>query len=668
TNKPDGSYLLLKATKSGEYLESITVERTADYVPVATAEVTGEIDFPGGTLPADFKLVFKSADGDMPEVTIDKTQTKPTYTVSLQKDTEYTISATGANDYEITVPAPATVTTADDTTVNITFAEKQKYDVTFDISSYDNKLVQSKVKVTFTHADGDKHVITDLGQAQLRDGVYSIALNDLYPYMLDPASSKSLEVKGADATCTLNFVERTIWDFSTSTDPMMLESGNKTGTTYNGLVLTGGKFDVRVDDKQVQVNDGTTVKIPVSGKGKVQIVSAGANYTNYTVDGVAATDPNGEYSYDVTDAAESDQYVTLVSGPNTYLKKIVVTREAVPGNEEEITGKIVFPTGETIPAGLTLTFTPETGTAVEAAITGDDYTVTLNQGVTYTVSVTGASGYTFAPAKMSTATTDKTITFTKKPAVTRFEWNFNSSDLTAPDKQINQAQGSSYGDNGVFDLEGLKIDVSNGKFSTYNRTSEAQVNAGTIIKIPVNGACRVTIKGYNENTRYEVDGMPNTKQDDVFICNGTYGWATFEMKEQAGPNGTYLKGIKVDPLTAITVTGNVTGATVASDVKLIFTGKADASGLDASKLVTSVDIANGEYEAELYKGITYVISLSDETYGIVGNAELEIAESDTSKTKDIEIKGLSLTTISGSVTFPTGKDVPADLKLQFKKD
>lgn len=661
TNKPDGSYLLLKATKSGEYLESITVERTADYAPVATAEVTGEIDFPGGTLPADFKLVFKSADGDMPEVTIDETQAKPAYTVSLQKDTEYTISATGANDYEITAPAPATVTASGDTAVNITFAEKQKYGVNFDISSYDNKLVQSKVKVTFTHADGDKHVITDLGQAQLRDGVYSIALNDLYPYMLDPASSKSLEVKGADATCTLNFVERTIWDFSTSTDPMMLESGNKTGTTYNGLVLTGGKFDVRVDDKQVQVNDGTTVKIPVSGKGKVQIVSAGANYTNYTVDGVAATDPNGEYSYDVTNAAETDQYVTLVSGPNTYLKKIVVTREEVPGNEEEITGKIVFPTGETIPDGLTLIFTPATGTAVEATITGDEYTVTLNQGVTYTVSVTGASGYNFTPAKMSTATTDKTITFTKKPAVTRTEWSFKKDSELRPvmtaDKNISE------GKTGTF--EGLEIDATNnGKFNVTNNNDWAQVNKGTIIKVPVNGASYVTLTWYNDES-YTVDGIKNTvsenKTGETFTCEGKDGYVTIDVSEKGG----YLGIIKVDPIPVIKISGSVTLPSGApGGLSVIFTEKTDR----ASKFVIETEIkSDNTYEAELYTGAKYGITLSDETYGVTipEGAEVDVAKGASDINQDITAEGMTLAKVTGNVIFPEGKDIPADLKFKF---
>lgn len=660
-NKAEGSYMILQATASGQYIEKIEVERTADYVPVATAEVTGEIDFPGGTLPADFKLVFKSADGDMPEVTIDETQAKPAYTVSLQKDTEYTISATGANDYEITAPAPATVTASGDTAVNITFAEKQKYGVNFDISSYDNKLVQSKVKVTFTHADGDKHVITDLGQAQLRDGVYSIALNDLYPYMLDPASSKSLEVKGADATCTLNFVERTIWDFSTSTDPMMLESGNKTGTTYNGLVLTGGKFDVRVDDKQVQVNDGTTVKIPVSGKGKVQIVSAGANYTNYTVDGVAATDPNGEYSYDVTNAAETDQYVTLVSGPNTYLKKIVVTREEVPGNEEEITGKIVFPTGETIPAGLTLTFTPATGTAVEATITGDEYTVTLNQGVTYTVSVTGASGYNFTPAKMSTATTDKTITFTKKPAVTRTEWSFKKDSELRPvmtaDKNISE------GKTGTF--EGLEIDATNnGKFNVTNNNDWAQVNKGTIIKVPVNGASYVTLTWYNDES-YTVDGIKNTvsenKTGETFTCEGKDGYVTIDVSEKGG----YLGIIKVDPIPVIKISGSVTLPSGApGGLSVIFTEKTDR----ASKFVIETEIkSDNTYEAELYTGAKYGITLSDETYGVTipEGAEVDVAKGASDINQDITAEGMTLAKVTGNVIFPEGKDIPADLKFKF---
>ncbi|MCH5249861.1 MAG: InlB B-repeat-containing protein, partial [Lachnospiraceae bacterium] len=124
-------------------------------------------------------------------------------------------------------------------------------------------------------------------------------------------------------------------------------------------------------------------------------------------------------------------------------------------------------------------------------------------------------------------------------AVTPTEWNFRSGSDIMGSKGI-QVQGSTE------TWKGLYIDATTGKFDT-TRDDWAQVNTGTIIKVPVIGLSNVTINAYKD-LKYNVDGdysVADTTegQENTFECKGTDGWVTITIESDS-----YLGGIKVESL------------------------------------------------------------------------------------------------------------------------
>lgn len=116
----------------------------------------------------------------------------------------------------------------------------------------------------------------------------------------------------------------------------------------------------------------------------------------------------------------------------------------------------------------------------------------------------------------------------------RTEWGFREgSELMGENGVLIQG--------GTGTVEGLEIDATSGKFQTKDRTDWAQVNAGTIIKVPVAGASRVTITVQDSNSKYTVDGKANTAVEESFLCKGTDGYVTIVMTSDG-----YLGSIKVE--------------------------------------------------------------------------------------------------------------------------
>lgn len=247
------------------------------------------------------------------------------------------------------------------------------------------------------------------------------------------------------------------------------------------------------------------------------------------------------------------------------------------------------------------------------------------------------------------------ITGDEKP---RTEWSFHTdSDLREGITESNNFQGIE----GTF--AGLEIDATHGKFNITSNNNWAQVNTGTIIKAPVNGASEVTVEGYSDKTKFTVDGMENETKTDTFICKGTDGWVTIKM---TGTEDCYLGSIKVvKELDKVKVSGDVTlPADAPSNMKVIFTEKTDR----ASKFVIEADIVDGKYETELYcTGEKYAISLSDESYNVTvpEGAVINVAKNEQGISQPITAIKVDISSVTGDVKFPAGKTIPTDLKLTF---
>jgi exo-poly-alpha-galacturonosidase len=127
-----------------------------------------------------------------------------TYSVNLEPNTNYTISALGVNDYQI---SSNTITISGTTTSDIVFTPKTVYPVTINTTGLDaNQL--SNLKLTFTNLNesGSVYAFNSVSSIALRNGIYSISYTGLDPAVVQMKLTSNLKVIDAAATKTLDFV------------------------------------------------------------------------------------------------------------------------------------------------------------------------------------------------------------------------------------------------------------------------------------------------------------------------------------------------------------------------------------------------------------------------------------------------------------------------------
>lgn len=296
--------------------------------------VTGNITVPANTNLSGWKLSFTEDVAENPHTVETGITTKEdgtaSYSADLKKDTSYkvTVSGTHSNDYNI---SPSTI---NKNSADITFTAKTARDVTVNITSYDGDFDASAAEITFTDIDDEKciHTFTGVDNIALRDGEYSVdvALTGLYKR----ESYDNFTVSETSTSYNINLVERMDWDFTKRSDDPALtdiaydpstDEDKATVVKYNGLEINGGKFATR--DSDVQVNAGAVIKIPVSGTGKVQIVTYKDTYGYSMMAGssgeeVAATNPQQSWNY-----TEDTDYMIMQVKTQLYLNEIHITRD-----------------------------------------------------------------------------------------------------------------------------------------------------------------------------------------------------------------------------------------------------------------------------------------------------------------------------------------------------
>lgn len=308
------------------------------------SKISGSITgVPQGAL-TDLAITFmpKTEGKTEREAVITTSEDAITYEVGLESDIIYDITAegTGIKDYEFT----PTELSADSTNTAIVFNKRATHNVNLDITSYDGNMDVSGSDITFTDVDDEEYTYTfkiSENNVMLRDGTYSISLStDVeYPYQL---TYTDLVVDKEDTEYTLNFQERMVWDFTIS-DPALKEGqvtqNNPSEQYYNGLYIdtsvSGGKFAVSKNDKRVQVNSGTKVKIPVSGKGTVTIAPADGNYTMKTLaEKDEVSDATGQTGSTIA-YTDDTKYILFEATGLVWLTKIEVTRDKEQGGDDE---------------------------------------------------------------------------------------------------------------------------------------------------------------------------------------------------------------------------------------------------------------------------------------------------------------------------------------------
>ncbi|WP_167619290.1 pectinesterase family protein [Maribellus sediminis] len=219
------SELTLKTTES-------TTEFNVTVLQVTLYTVSGEVK--GLSDLSELALTY-TPDPDSnkiynPIVSIDTATS--TYSVDLEANVEYTISAEGVNDFEILAN---TITIGEaNQTADIEFTAKPLYRVTVNTPDLD-ETQRAMLSLTLTNfsEEGYTYSFADVDSVALRSGVYTVEYDGLDEYAIELALTPNLSVEGANTSMDLNFDPVSNWSFDdkviTSSDPY-----------YKGLALIGG--------------------------------------------------------------------------------------------------------------------------------------------------------------------------------------------------------------------------------------------------------------------------------------------------------------------------------------------------------------------------------------------------------------------------------------------
>ena len=314
---------------SGENLSTVgSTSTTTHNVSVASVSlytVTGNITGLGTNI-SNLGLTFTAdpASGSIyvPNPTINTTDA--TYSVQLAPNVQYTISASGVNDYQIT---NNTITVTGNTTSNIDFALKPKYPVTINISGL-NSTQLSALNLTFTHISeaGYSYNFSNLSNISLRNGTYKISASGLNQYPVELSLTSNLKVNGAAVSKSLVFKPVTLWSFDDQT------INTSTTAYYKGMQLNG-QVSNQLPQGHLLAKPGATLLVPVN-PGQKLIVSYYYS-ANFSVDGGAtySTASNStslvesmEYIYPGTSAGNATITVGGATGSTSYFTEIRVTQ------------------------------------------------------------------------------------------------------------------------------------------------------------------------------------------------------------------------------------------------------------------------------------------------------------------------------------------------------
>ena len=231
-----------------------------------------------------------------------------TYTAQLEKGVSYQFGFADVNDYTINMTAEEKVFTYDaDATVDLTFVEQPKYDVAISFEGADAEELEAEADADVTivltnlnesRADGSKYVyefkLADLETLQLRDGAYSVVVNNTGRYVQNLTSN--VKVAGEAVEKTIAFTYATSWNFA---DAAFAIEDN----AWRGLKFVNTSKDSK---GYATIKEGGSVTIPVDGECVIRI-----NYC-YTADCTVGAD--GAFSTASKSTSKIETYDYAYSG------------------------------------------------------------------------------------------------------------------------------------------------------------------------------------------------------------------------------------------------------------------------------------------------------------------------------------------------------------------
>ncbi|WP_258103183.1 pectinesterase family protein [Marinoscillum sp. MHG1-6] len=308
--------------ETGATLEVTSSTTTHDLAvkQIALNTVTGNITGLGGAI-SNLTLIYTPDPAAekifVPEPVINTDLS--TYSVQLEPNVQYTISAEGVNDFEI---PSNTITITADGTADVAFSSKTTYDVTITAEGLSEAQL-GVLNLTFTnlHEDGYVYNFSSLSGITLRDGTYTVTNSGLDDYPVEQALTSNLTVNGANVSKTIPFVPVKKWTFD---DPKL--NGL---SSHKGLLFTGN-IGSEPAKSHLTAKPGATINIPVEAGDKITMYyyysaafSIGGGDTIVTSSGSTSLIESTDFIYEGAEAG----YVEVVFGTaasTSYITDIVI--------------------------------------------------------------------------------------------------------------------------------------------------------------------------------------------------------------------------------------------------------------------------------------------------------------------------------------------------------
>lgn len=219
-----------------------------------------------------------------------------TYSVQLEPNIQYVITAQGVNDFEVI--ANTLTVTNQNATFEIAFTAKPVYPVTITTTGLtENQL--SDLELTFTNLNesGYTYTFQDMSSIALRNGTYGISFSGLDNHAVELGLTSNLNVNGLAGSKILNFSPVTVWSFNDKA------INSTTVAYYKGMVLTGQVSTV-TSSGHLTAKTEATMQVPILPNHKVVVsyyysanfsIEGGAPIT--TASNSTSIVENAEYAY-----------------------------------------------------------------------------------------------------------------------------------------------------------------------------------------------------------------------------------------------------------------------------------------------------------------------------------------------------------------------------------
>lgn len=215
-----------------------------------------------GTSISNFNLSFTPtpSSGSIFTPTPTINPTNGSYSVALEININYTISANGVNDFQLNT---TTINISQNGTLNLNFIAKPLFPVAVFTTGI-NAQQQQNLQLTFTNLNEPeyRYSFPNLSTISLRNGTYAIQASGINNHPIEQALTSNVLVNNAPTSKTINFKPVTVWTFND------LVINSTTLAYYKGLILSG-QISTNISSGHLTAKTGSSIVIPVQPNQRV---------------------------------------------------------------------------------------------------------------------------------------------------------------------------------------------------------------------------------------------------------------------------------------------------------------------------------------------------------------------------------------------------------------